>query len=71
MIGIVGVYTYAPEDLECARSFLARAVGRYPFEDLVPARYPLRKVNAAMSFAEAARPLRVALLPWADCEETG
>ena len=63
MIRITGVYNYSPEDLEIALAFLAGAVHRYPFEELVGARYPLREVNAAMMFAESERPLRVALIP--------
>ena len=63
MIRITGVYNYAPEDLERALAFLAGAVDRYPFEDLVGARYPLREVNAAMAFAESESPPRVALIP--------
>jgi len=63
IIRITGVYNYAPEDLETALAFLAGAVERYPFEALVGARYPLREVNAALAFAETARPPRVALLP--------
>jgi alcohol dehydrogenase len=63
MIRITGVYNYAPEDLESALSFLAGAVDRYPFEELVGASYPLREVNAAIAFAESVRPPRVALIP--------
>jgi alcohol dehydrogenase len=63
MIRITGVYNYAPEDLESALAFLAGAVDRYPFGELVGAQYPLREVNAAMEFAERARPPRVALIP--------
>lgn len=63
MIGIKGVYNYSPEDLERALAFLASAVHRYPFEELVGARYPLREVNPAMAFAESERPPRVALIP--------
>jgi hypothetical protein len=63
MIRITGVYNYAPEDLETALAFLAGAAGLYPFKELVGASYPLREVNAAMAFAESARPPRVALIP--------
>ena len=63
MIRIVGVYNYSPEDLECALAFLAAAVDRFPFADLVGASFPLREVNAAIAFAESHRPPRVALVP--------
>lgn len=63
MTQIVGVYNYAPEDLEAALAFLARAVDRFPFESLVGRTFPLSEVNAALHFAETARPPRVALLP--------
>lgn len=63
MIRIIGVYNYAPEDLETALIFLDRVVDRYPFAELVGAAYPLREVNAAIAFAESARPPRVALIP--------
>jgi alcohol dehydrogenase len=64
MIHIVGVYNYSPEDLETALAFLARAADRYPFEALVGRSFPLSEVNAAIDFAETARPPRVALLPF-------
>jgi alcohol dehydrogenase len=63
MIRIAGVYNYSPEDLESALAFLAGAVNRFPFEDLVGASFPLREVNAAIAFAEIRRPPRVALVP--------
>jgi putative phosphonate catabolism associated alcohol dehydrogenase len=63
MIRITGVYNYSPEDLESALAFLAGAVSRYPFEELVGARYPLCEVNAAVAFAESERPPRVAVIP--------
>jgi alcohol dehydrogenase len=62
-IRIVGVYNYAPEDLESALAFLAEASERYPFAELIGARYPLSEVNAAMVYAENQRPARVALIP--------
>lgn len=63
MLRITGVYNYEPEDLETALAFLSGAVGRYRFETLVGASYPLSEVNAAIEFAETQRPPRVALLP--------
>jgi alcohol dehydrogenase len=63
MLRLTGVYNYSPEDLESALVFLAGALDRYPFQELVEASYPLREVNAAIAFAESARPTRVALVP--------
>ena len=63
MIQIVGVYNYSPEDLERALAFLSKAVDRYPFQELVGRSFPLREVNAALQYAEIARPPRVALIP--------
>lgn len=63
MIQIIGVYNYSPEDLEAALEFLSRTVDRYPFQELVGRRFPLREVNAAVLYAESERPPRVALIP--------
>jgi putative phosphonate catabolism associated alcohol dehydrogenase len=63
MIRITGVYNYAPEDLESALAFLAETAEKYPFAELVGARYPLSEVNAAIAYAEDERPTRVAVIP--------
>ena len=63
MICVQSVYNYNPEALEAALAFLASAAGRYPFEELVGAKFPLQEVNAAITFAERERPPRVALIP--------
>ena len=63
MIQLQGVYNYNPEDLEFALDFLAKVAGRYPFEELVGAKFPLHEVNAAIAFAEKEHPPRVALVP--------
>ena len=63
MIRITGVYNYSPPHLETALTFLAAAVGRYPFEELVDRSFALSEVNAAIRHAETERPPRVALLP--------
>jgi alcohol dehydrogenase len=68
MIRIAGVYNYAPEDLEAALEFLSRTIARYPFEELVSARYPLREANQAMAYAEKERPPRVALISFEEQE---
>jgi threonine dehydrogenase-like Zn-dependent dehydrogenase len=61
MIRIQGVYNYNPEDLQTALTFLAES--KCPFESLVTATFPLQEVNAAIDFALANRPPRVALIP--------
>ncbi len=63
LLRVQGVYNYNPEDLEAALAFLATASGRYPFEELVGAKFALEEVNAAIAFAEKERPPRVALIP--------
>lgn len=63
MIQIVGVYNYSPQDLESALNFLAKAVDKYPFEELVGKQFPLSAVNEAVDYAETKRPPRVALIP--------
>ena len=63
MIQIIGVYNYSPEDLEAALNFLAKAVEKYPFEELVGKRFPLTAVNDAITYAETHKPPRVALIP--------
>jgi alcohol dehydrogenase len=63
MIRIEGVYNYSPGDLESALTFLSHAVNLHPFESLVGKSFHLSEVDAAMHFAESARPTRVALIP--------
>ena len=66
MLQIVGVYNYAPEDLETALEFLSQTVDRYSFEELVGGRFPLHSVNEALAYAETRRPPRVAVFPQQD-----
>jgi alcohol dehydrogenase len=63
LLRIEGVYNYAPQDLATALQFLSANIGRYPFESLIGAVYPLSEVNSAIEFALANRPPRVALIP--------
>ncbi len=63
LLRITGVYNYSPEDLEAALEFLAAAVGRYPFSELVGGRFALERINEAMEFVQATRPYRVAIFP--------
>ncbi len=63
MIQILGVYNYAPEDLENALAFLSPAAERFPFAELAGPCFPLSAVNEAIEYAESRRPPRVALIP--------
>ncbi|MFM8274498.1 MAG: zinc-binding dehydrogenase [Gemmata sp.] len=58
---LTGVHNYAPHDLARAVQFLAQHHTRYPFAQLVSRRFALGDVNAAFAFAEAGRPVRVAV----------
>lgn len=69
MIQINGVYNYAPEDLGTALSFLAPAVSRYPFEQLVGRTFSLDAIQEAFHYAEQQRPPRVAIRPGDSIEQ--
>ena len=56
-----GVHNYAPQDLATAVEFLEANHSRYPFAELVSKSFPLAEVNEAFRFAEAERPVRVAV----------
>ena len=58
---ITGVHNYAPQDLATAVEFLEANHSRYPFAELVSKSFPLAEVNEAFRFAEAERPVRVAV----------
>jgi len=58
---ITGVHNYAPQDLSAAVQFLANNHTRFPFAELVSKSFPLAEVNDAFRFAEAERPVRVAV----------
>ena len=60
---ITGVHNYAPRDLEESVAFLARSGGRFPFEELVGARFPLAELDAALARAAEHREVRVGVLP--------
>lgn len=63
MIRLTGVYNYTPQDLGTALQFLAGNVSRYPFHELVGARFALSDINTAVAYAESERPPRVAVVP--------
>lgn len=60
---ICGVHNYAPQDLQDAVEFLTAYHHRFPFAELVEAKYSLEEVNRAVQFAREARPVRVAIQP--------
>lgn len=59
---VTGVHNYAPQDLVAAVEFLAAHHTRFPFAELVAKSFPLADVNDAFKFAEAERPVRVAVV---------
>lgn len=63
MLRLTGVYNYTPQDLDAALRFLADAGSRYPFHELVGARFALSDINTAIAYAESERPPRVAVVP--------
>ncbi|VTR91035.1 alcohol dehydrogenase : Phosphonate catabolism associated alcohol dehydrogenase OS=Planctomyces limnophilus (strain ATCC 43296 / DSM 3776 / IFAM 1008 / 290) GN=Plim_1903 PE=4 SV=1: ADH_N: ADH_zinc_N [Gemmata massiliana] len=58
---VTGIHNYAPRDLASAVEFLAANHTRFPFAELVSKSFPLAEVNEAFRFAEAERPVRVAV----------
>ncbi len=63
MITLKGVHNYHPRHLMEALDFVVSHQGRYPFSDLVDARYALDQVTQAMADAAARRVLRAAIVP--------
>lgn len=62
-LSISGVHNYTVEDLVSAVEFLQQYHRHYPFADVVAATYPLSRVNEAIEYAVAERPIRVAIRP--------
>lgn len=72
LLRIEGVHNYAPGDLRTAIDFLAAHHDRYPFAELVSARFPLDAADDAFQFALRARAPRVAVVPsLSDLETAG
>ncbi|MEX0678071.1 MAG: zinc-binding dehydrogenase [Pirellulales bacterium] len=63
LLRIEGVHNYTPADLLTALRFLAEAHTRYPFAELVTARFPLALAEAAFEHAIATKAPRVAVVP--------
>ncbi|MBK0421888.1 zinc-binding dehydrogenase [Leucobacter sp. CSA2] len=60
---ITGVHNYAPIDLEDSVAFLRRSWSRFPFAELVGARFPLDDLDSALARAAEQREVRVGVVP--------
>lgn len=63
LVTLRGVHNYHPRNLVEALDFVVANRCRFPFHELVDARYPLDRVNDAMADAAACRVLRAAIVP--------
>jgi alcohol dehydrogenase len=63
MVTLKGVHNYHPRHLVEALDFVVANRTRFPFSDLVDARYALDQVTQAMNDAAAQRVLRAAIVP--------
>jgi putative phosphonate catabolism associated alcohol dehydrogenase len=61
LITIRGVHNYAAGDLQLAVDYLAEAWRRYPFAELVSARFALHDLDAALERAATGHDVRVAI----------
>lgn len=63
MVNLRGVHNYHPRHLLEALDFVVTNLPRYPFAELVDARYALDQVTQAMADASSQRVLRAAIVP--------
>jgi len=63
LLTLRGVHNYHPRNLIEALDFVVANRQRFPFHELVDAKYPLARVNEAMADAAARRVLRAAIVP--------
>jgi putative phosphonate catabolism associated alcohol dehydrogenase len=63
MVTLRGIHNYHPRHLVEALDFVVANKTRYPFSELVDARYPLDQVTQAMADASSQRVLRAAIVP--------
>jgi alcohol dehydrogenase len=63
MLTLRGVHNYHPRHLIEALEFVVANKNRYPFSELVDARYPLDQVTQAMADASSRHVLRAAIVP--------
>jgi len=63
LLTLRGVHNYHPRNLVEALDFVVANRWRFPFHDLVDGRYPLDRIDEAMTDAAARRVLRAAVIP--------
>ena len=63
MLRIKGIHNYHGRHLIEAMRFVTEARGRYPFRELVTARFPLSEINTAFTAAQDRSNIRVAVVP--------
>jgi len=63
LLTLRGVHNYHPRNLVEALDFVVANRRRYPFHELVDAKYPLERVDEAMADAAERRVLRAAIVP--------
>jgi threonine dehydrogenase-like Zn-dependent dehydrogenase len=63
LLTLRGVHNYHPRNLIEALDFVVANRQRFPFHDLVDAKYPLDRLDDAMADAAARRVLRAAIVP--------
>jgi putative phosphonate catabolism associated alcohol dehydrogenase len=63
MLNLRGVHNYHPRHLVEALDFVVANKSRYPFSELVDARYSIDQVTQAMADASSQRVLRAAIIP--------
>jgi threonine dehydrogenase-like Zn-dependent dehydrogenase len=63
LLTLRGVHNYHPRNLIEALDFVLSNRQRFPFHDLVDAKYPLQRVGEAMADAAERRVLRAAIIP--------
>lgn len=66
LLTVTGVHNYRPDDLETAMEFLGSLDEQTSdlFRDFVPRVFPLSRIGDAVTYANSARPPRVAIDPW-------
>jgi putative phosphonate catabolism associated alcohol dehydrogenase len=63
LLSVHGVHNYAPQDLLTAIDFLTDHGQEFPFSELVAQSYSLSQANKAIDYANAAKPIRIAVCP--------
>ena len=63
LLTIRGLHNYTPDDLVTAVDFLAAAVARFPFAEMISEPYPLEMIGEAFEAGREGKSLRVAVRP--------